>query len=142
MISIFSGIILAMVMGGCAKPGDQPEIRAVLAQQETAWNKGDLDGFMSHYWNSDKLLFSSPRETTSGWPAVRERFRQSYPTPEKMGKLTYEIGKIARTGDDTAELAGRFRQNRPEGPQTGRFYRHLRRIAGRWVVVRDFTASD
>ena len=38
-----------------AKVGTQ----AVLDAQVSAWNAGDLDGFMAGYWNSEELKFLS-----------------------------------------------------------------------------------
>jgi ketosteroid isomerase-like protein len=135
-------LILPVALAGCQAPGDHPEIRGVLGQQQAAWNRGDLDGFMAHYWKSDELTFRSPKGETCGWQAVRHRYRQAYPTKEKMGTLRFEISKIAMTGTDAAEVAGRYRQELPDGPQTGRFYLHLSRVDGAWVIVRDYTIGD
>ena len=136
-------LVLAAALSGCRASGDHPDIRAVLNQQEQAWNRGDLDGFMAHYWQSDELTFRSPKGETRGWQAVLDRYRKAYPTEERMGSLSFEIGKVAMTGADAAEVAGRYRQDLPDGPQTGRFYLHLRRInGGAWVIIRDFTIGD
>lgn len=137
-----AAVLLAAGVSGCAARGDHPEIRAVFDRQAAAWNKGNLDGFMAEYWASDELVFRSPKGETRGWGPVRERYRQAYPTPAEMGRLTFEIAHIAPTGEDAAEVAGRFRQELPAGPQSGRFYLHLRRIDGQWRIVRDFTTPD
>jgi ketosteroid isomerase-like protein len=129
-------------MGGCGKPADHPEIRSVLAQQEEAWNRGDLDGFMAHYWKSDELVFRSPKGETHGWQAVLDRYRKAYPTKEAMGSLRFEVGKISPAGPEAFEVAGQFRQEVADGAQTGRFYLHFRRIGGQWVIVRDFTVGN
>ncbi|MBI3860903.1 MAG: carbohydrate-binding family 9-like protein, partial [Planctomycetia bacterium] len=41
-------------------------IEGILSQQAGAWNSGDIDGFMKHYWKSDELTFSSGGHTTRG----------------------------------------------------------------------------
>ncbi|MEO7658591.1 MAG: DUF4440 domain-containing protein, partial [Pyrinomonadaceae bacterium] len=33
------------------------DIQRVMTDQSAAWNDGDIDGFMTGYWNSEKLLF-------------------------------------------------------------------------------------
>src|SRR5206468_651044 len=38
-------------------------IRKVLEEQVAAWNKGDLEAFMTGYWNSADLTFSSGKQT-------------------------------------------------------------------------------
>ncbi len=129
-------------VGGCAGPAEHPDVRAVLDQQIEAWNRADLEGFMAHYWRSDELVFRSPKGETHGWQATLDRFRKAYPTPEKMGSLSFRLGKIAKTGEDTAEVAGQYRVETAEGNQKGRFYLHLRRIDGAWVIVRDFTVQN
>jgi hypothetical protein len=39
------------------------DIVAVMNTQAAAWNRGDIEGFMLGYWNSDKLVFVSSRVT-------------------------------------------------------------------------------
>ena len=48
------------------KPADAAEkaIRQVLADQQAAWNKADLEGFMAGYWKSPDLSFYSGNEKT------------------------------------------------------------------------------
>lgn len=140
--AILPPTIMLIMVCGCGARVDQPEIRNVLQQQEQAWNRGDLDGFLAHYWNSEELVFRSPKGETRGWAAVRDRYRASYPTPTQMGRLRFEIGHIARTGEDTAEVAGQFRQEVSGATHSGRFYLHLRKIDGAWLIVRDVTVAD
>jgi beta-aspartyl-peptidase (threonine type) len=113
-----------------------------LDRQLEAWNHGDLEGFMAHYWKSDELVFKSPKGETHGWQAVRQRYRQAYPTTEKMGSLTFDLGKIVRPRNDTAEVAGQYRVQTADGNQTGRFYLHFRKIDDAWLIVRDYTVGD
>src|SRR5262245_32515366 len=47
--------------------GVRAAVKAVLNAQEDAWNRGDVDAFMQHYWKSDDLTFSSGGQTTRGW---------------------------------------------------------------------------
>src|SRR6476659_2876714 len=60
-------------------------IKAVFRTQVDAWNRGDVDAFMEHYWKSDDLTFSSGGKTTRGWRATLDHYRERYPTREKMG---------------------------------------------------------
>src|SRR6516164_5549286 len=53
-------------------------IRKVLGDQVAAWNKGDLEGFMAGYWQSDDLSFYSGKDKTKGWKATLERYRKKY----------------------------------------------------------------
>ncbi|MBN2561356.1 MAG: DUF4440 domain-containing protein [Phycisphaerae bacterium] len=139
---LFCFIPVSLLVSACDGHADHPEIRAVLDQQVEAWNRGDLDGYMAHYWRSDDLVFGSPKAKTRGWDAVLERYRSAYPTSAEMGSLSLDLGEIAKTGEDTAEVAGRFHLRRADRDRSGRFFLHLRRIDGTWAIVRDFTIGD
>ncbi|HVP10107.1 MAG TPA: nuclear transport factor 2 family protein [Phycisphaerae bacterium] len=141
-----SAALAAMLLpGGCGRPAvDHADIRAVLARQTEAWNHGDIEGFMQAYWKSDQTVFRSPKGETHGWEAVLDRYKQSYPTPEKMGRLAFEGLQISQTGEDKADVSGRYRLETGAGRagiQTGRFYLTMRRIDGAWLIVNDYTVG-
>lgn len=136
---LYSTLLLA---AGCHATVQHPEIMNVFRSQQTAWNSGDLDGFMQGYWQSDDLTFSSPEGEIRGWEAIRERYRTRYGNAQKMGRLTFDRLTVARTGDETAEASGTYRLDGLDQRRTGRFYLKLRRIDNRWVIVSDFTTPD
>ncbi|MFQ5430523.1 MAG: YybH family protein [Phycisphaerae bacterium] len=155
-IGLIIGAHLACFATGCGAPTDHPDIRAVLDQQVRAWNTGDIEGFMAGYWQSDELTFTTTRSkkataadatgeethTTRGWQATLDRYRARYPTRDDMGTLGFEALRIADTGSGEADVAGRYRLDRPAGPATGRFFLKMRRIDGAWRIVRDHTVAD
>lgn len=136
---LFTTLLLA---SGCHATVQHPEIMSVFRSQQSAWNSGDLDGFMQGYWQSDDLTFSSPEGQIRGWEAIRERYRTRYGNGQKMGRLTFSRLTVARTGDETAEASGTYRLDGLDQRRTGRFYLKLRRIDSRWVIVSDFTTPD
>lgn len=115
----------------------------ILQEQAAAWNSGDIDGFMSHYWKSPNLSFSSGGDTTYGWQATRDRFAERYPDAATMGELTFELDD-ARKIDDKAVLAlGRWHLKRSAeggGPVGGNFSLFLKRFATGWKIVHDHTS--
>ncbi len=115
-------------------------VEVVLRTQERAWNDGDLDAFMEHYWKSDALTFSAGGDTTRGWTATLNRYRERYPTREAMGRLTLSEFEIASLGDSAALALGKWRVERDSDPLTGNFTLVARLIEGRWVVVHDHTS--
>jgi len=36
-------------------------------EQEKSWNSGDIDDFMSKYWNDDSLIFIGKSGINYGW---------------------------------------------------------------------------
>lgn len=136
VVSLFASL------SGCAAPLDHPEIRSVLDKQVAAWNKGDIDGFMAGYWKSEAMEFSTPGKVTKGWQATLDRYRTKYPTPEKMGRLEFKDLSVSVRSPDTAEVSGHYAVRTVEAMHTGRFFLHMRRIDGAWVVVKDHTVGD
>lgn len=123
------------------KPDDMTgEIRTVLDLQAKAWNAGQIDRFMDHYWKSDELTFSAAGQTTRGWQNTLDRYRQRYPTIEKMGRLTFDRLEVESLGDEAALVLGRWRLAREEDELEGNFSLIVRKIDGRWLIVHDHTS--
>jgi L-asparaginase / beta-aspartyl-peptidase len=115
-------------------------LKAVFRLQEEAWNRGDIDAFMKHYWKSNDLTFSSGGKTTRGWQATLDRYRQRYPTRETMGRLTLSGFEITPLGDSAAFVLGQWKLDRKTEPVSGNFTLIVRKIDGRWVIVHDHTS--
>jgi len=115
-------------------------IEAVLRMQEDAWNGGDVDAFMAHYWKSDDLTFSSGGKTTRGWQATLDHYRERYPTRDKMGRLTLSNLEITSLGDTAAMVLGQWKLDRDSEPVGGNFTLVFRKLDGRWVIVHDHTS--
>jgi uncharacterized protein (TIGR02246 family) len=115
-------------------------IEAVLNTQQEAWNRGDIDAFMEHYWKSGDLTFSSGGEMTRGWNETLARYRERYSTPEKMGRLTLSDFEITPLGESAALVLGEWRVERDDEPLAGNFSLVLRKLDGRWVIVHDHTS--
>jgi ketosteroid isomerase-like protein len=138
--------VMFLAAGGIlarASMADDPakEIEAVLSRQAEAWNRGDIDGFMEHYWKSEELTFSSGGQTTRGWKSTKEGYQRRYPTREKMGRLTFSELEITALGESAALVLGRWRLERDEGPVGGNFSLVCRKLDGKWVIVHDHTSK-
>jgi beta-aspartyl-peptidase (threonine type) len=115
-------------------------IEAVLTRQRDAWNQGDIDAFMEHYWKSDELTFSAGGQTTRGWQATKDNYVKRYPTREEMGQLTFSQLEITPLESSAALVLGRWRLERKPEPVGGNFTLVLRRIDGRWLIIHDHTS--
>jgi len=115
-------------------------VEAVLRAQEEAWNRGDIDAFVDHYWKSDALTFSSGGKTTRGWTETLNRYRQRYPTPEKMGHLTMSKLETTPLGSGAALVLGEWNLARESEPLNGNFSLVLRKIGDRWLIIHDHTS--
>jgi beta-aspartyl-peptidase (threonine type) len=115
-------------------------VETILRAQEEAWNRGDVDEFMEHYWKSDDLTFSSGGATTRGWEATLNRYRERYPTREQMGRLALSGLEITPLGDSAALVLGQWSLDRESEPVSGNFSLVVRKIDDRWLIVHDHTS--
>ena len=119
------------------------EVRKLLKDSETAWNRADLATFASFYDDSPETTFIG-REVTRGGPKeVVARYRRGYPTAEKMGTLTFSEIEVRPLGEGYALALGRFALKRSTaggGDTMGRFTLILRRTAKGWKIIHDHTS--
>jgi ketosteroid isomerase-like protein len=130
-----AGIVSAAVEGNAVA-----EIRAVMSAQVTAWNRGDVDGFMEGYARSSATEFVAGIKLTRGWQTVRDRYRKKYDSREKMGRLTFSELKITPLSHDAAIVLGRWRLDRKADKPHGIFTLLFRRTAAGWRIVHDHTS--
>ena len=135
-------VLIAQIFAGLALVDDAGSaLRSLLMQQADAWNRGDIDAFMEHYWKSDDLTFSAGGQTTRGWQRTKENYQRRYPTREKMGRLTFSDLEITPLGDSAALVLGRWQLQRDDAPVGGNFSLVCRKIDGQWVIVHDHTSK-
>jgi ketosteroid isomerase-like protein len=120
---------------------DDVEIRAVMSAQAAAWNRGDIDGFMTGYARSDATEFIAGDKLTRGWQTVRDRYKKKYDSREKMGTLTFSELKITPLSSDAAVVIGRWRLVRKRDKPHGRFTLLFRRTPDGWRIVHDHTSA-
>ncbi len=120
---------------------DQAKILEALEQQRIAWNKGDLEGYMDGYWNSDSLRFIGKRGVQYGWNETLENYRKGYPDKEAMGKLSFEVISLEGLGNDSAFMIGKWKLDYPDKPSVEGYFTLLyKKIKGNWLVVADHSS--
>jgi ketosteroid isomerase-like protein len=118
-------------------------IQRVLQQQQAAWNRHDLEGFMSGYWNSPRLTFFSTMKT-SGWQATLDRYRRTYQGEGKeMGKLEFSDLQIEELGPSAAFVRGNWRLLLSDGKTPHGFFTLVfRKFPEGWKIVHDHTSAE
>ena len=117
------------------------EIRNVLKSQQDAWNRGDINAFMSGYWHSDQTVFVSGDEVSRGWQKVLDRYKTKYSDHAKMGTLTFSDLEITPLSNDSAVALGRWELKRASDNPHGRFTLIFRRFPDGWKIVLDHTSA-
>jgi beta-aspartyl-peptidase (threonine type) len=140
MRALWTAFLVVSLLVSAPTVADEAAIVKVIETQAAAWNAGDIDGFMAHYWKSDQLTFSSGGETTRGWEDTKARYDRRYPTPEAMGHLTLDQFEVYPLGETAALVLGRWGLEREADAPGGNFSLVFRRIDDRWVIVHDHTS--
>ena len=139
-------LILALCACATSRPftaDDDRAIRGVLAAQQDAWNRGDLDGYMAGYEQTDALIFTSGSKIRRGWRETHDKVRTKYGSDKStMGKLGFEILGVQQLGADGAIVLGRWKLVDTPVAGSGVFSVALRRTSAGWRVVHDHTSSD
>ena len=118
----------------------ESDIRKVMSDQAAAWNRGDIDGFMRGYWNSEDLVFVSGDSVTRGWRPTLERYKKSYDSREKMGALTFSDLEITVLSRDAAVVLGSWALAREKDNPHGKFTLTFRRLREGWRIIMDHTS--
>lgn len=107
--------------------------------QETAWNSGNIDGFMDYYWKSDSLLFIGSKGITLGWQKTLTNYKRNYPNKNVMGVLTFTIKENTQLSPTSIYTIGQWSLEK-EKPSGGYFTLLWKKINGLWVIVADHTS--
>jgi ketosteroid isomerase-like protein len=142
---------LLFAAGGTAQPvpkganaqDDKAAVETVLRLQQEAWNRHDLDAFMTGYWNSPELTFFSRGNQNHGWQGALDHYRATYSGPgREMGKLEFSNLRIEMLGADAAFVRGEFHLTMSDGKTPhGIFTLVFRKFQDGWKIVHDHTSA-
>ena len=122
------------------------DVRAVLSEQQAAWNEGDLEGFMAGYVQGDSLRFASGGNVRYGWQETLEGYQRGYPDCAAMGTLTFSDLDVDVLSPQHALVFGRWhlaRQGEADADAPQGLFTLLaeRQPDGTWRIAADHTSS-
>jgi beta-aspartyl-peptidase (threonine type) len=120
-------------------------IRAELEEQVSAWNRGDLKGYMQGYWHSQELTFFAGSKESAGWESAYQRYRTAYlgkdNKDKQMGKLTYTNLRIEVLSPESAFVRGGWQLTTKDGSKrAGLFTVVLRKFSEGWRIIHDHSS--
>ena len=115
-------------------------IRDIMAAQELAWNRSDLEAFMEGYWRSDSLRFIGSSGLTYGWQQTLDNYKKGYPDTDAMGQLKFTILSVEQLSKRSAYVIGKWRLARKAGDLSGHYTLLWKKIKGKWVIVADHSS--
>ncbi|MFZ3266801.1 MAG: nuclear transport factor 2 family protein [Terriglobales bacterium] len=144
---LVTAIVMTLAVAGWgeqANDGARMAILKVIENQQSAWNRGDLEGFMAGYWNSPELTFFSGAHESKGWQAALDRYKKTYQgAGHEMGKLEFSNLRIEMLGPDAAFVRGEFHLTMRDGKTPhGLFTLVFRRFTEGWEIVHDHSAGE
>ncbi|MFY9842953.1 MAG: nuclear transport factor 2 family protein [Terriglobales bacterium] len=145
--ALLLGAIAALAVsstGQDSREGAPEAIRKVIEEQQAAWNRQDLQGFMAGYWNSPELTFFSGAHESQGWQAALDRYQRKYQgAGHEMGKLEFRNLRIEMLGPQAAFVRGEFHLTMSDGERPhGLFTLVFRKFPEGWKIVHDHSAGE
>lgn len=135
-------VIIAVVLSiGClGQSKDETAVRNLLATQNAAWNRGDIDAFMVGYWENDSLMFIGKSGITYGYKNTLANYKKNYPDTTVMGKLTFTLIHLKQLSPEYFHVTGKYHLTRTIGDASGHFTLVFRKINGQWVIISDHSS--
>ncbi|RPJ82661.1 MAG: DUF4440 domain-containing protein [Acidobacteria bacterium] len=148
---VLAVLVLAITGAAVAQRGpasadvrkDEQAVRSALEASAAEWNKGNLDGYMSVYWNSPDLTFSSGANTTRGYRDALDRYKRNYQAPgREMGQLDYSGVSVEILCPGTAFVRGSWRLKQSGGKEPhGVFTLLVKKLPEGWRIVHDHSSG-
>lgn len=111
-------------------------VKIVLAQRD-AWNKGDLDGYLSHYKNAQDTQ-AVLATLVRGVDNIRAAYRANFPNKESMGTIEDSEVEVRALGDNFALATGKYhltRSRKGGGDVEGTFTELFEKSAAGWQII-------
>ncbi len=117
-------------------------VTAVLNMQADAWNRGDLDTFLSGYVKGPEISYVSGSSEVWGYEALQERYKNRYGDKhDTMGTLKFSHLKVQDLGSHNALCIGHWHLERSEKPPVeGIFSLVLVHTSAGWKIMHDHTS--
>ena len=140
MKSLLLLLFLTVTAVAGAQSKNEKAIRTLLHTQTGAWNRGDLEGFMQTYWQSDSLLFIGKSGVTRGWQKTLDNYKRGYPDKAAMGTLSFDIIQVKKLSRKYYHVTGKWMLQRAADAPSGHYTLLLRKINGAWKIVSDHSS--
>ena len=141
---------LLVLGGGCgvrvnartepvATPSSRAAVETILAHGAAAWNRGDLDDFVSDY--AADATFVTSRAVVHGRENIRARYAPRFASGARRDSLRFENLEVDVVGPDALNAIAYYVLVRGDSVTArGPTSLVMRRVNGRWVIVHDHSS--
>ena len=137
-VLLLPALFISMLL--TAQTRDEKEITSLLNRQTQAWNRNNLDEFMSGYWHNDSLMFIGKSGVTYGYANTLNNYRKNYSDTARMGKLFFEILQVKKLSPDYYWVLGKWFLKRTVGDIGGHYTLLFKKIDGKWMIIADHSS--
>ncbi|MDZ4822610.1 MAG: nuclear transport factor 2 family protein [Flavobacteriales bacterium] len=142
--------IALILLTGCTTP-PAPEVQfnpehekniiiQNMDEQQHAWDNGDIEAFMKHYWQHDSLVFIGKSGLTYGWQSTLDNYKKSYPDKEAMGRLQFTNHVVEVLDTANAYVIGGWKLFRMADTLSGHYSLLWKKLDEHWVIVADHSS--
>ncbi len=120
-----------------------PTLDTMLRASADAWNRGDLDAFMSDYANDPTTGFVAGGRVQYGFDWIRSNYAPRFAPGARRDSLRFEHLAARALGHDYALATARYVLFRADSVTSGGpFTLVLRRGEDGWKIIHDQTGTD
>ena len=137
-------MLTALLLAAEAALAPQAAAEKLLSDQQAAWNRGDLEGYMAGYWRSPELTFYSGATVTRGWQPTLDRYRGRYQQGGKeMGQLAFSDLEVSPIAEGVLFSRGAWRLTFKDGKGAhGLFTLLIRKLDDGYRIVHDHSSGE
>lgn len=135
--------LLLLSLTACSVSNPEKDKKAIYDSMyfsQKAWNNGDLEGFMSNYWQSDSMKFIGKTSITYGYQPTLDRYKKGYPDADSRGQLLYDFIHLDQIDGNHYFQVGKYTLIRKTDTLSGHFSLLWERIDGEWRIVADHSS--
>lgn len=136
-------LILALFfsLGTLHASNAKEEITALLEEQDAAWNRADLDGFVKPYDNTAELVYIGSSGPIRSAQVMKERYEARYKTGQSdFGTLTFSELQVEELLPGLARAWGKWKVEENGKTQSGWFTLILKKKPEGWRIIHDHSS--
>lgn len=126
---------------GTVGASTERQLAAAMAQSAGAWNRGDLDAFLTVYKDDARTAFMAPT-ITYGLSDIKVRYARTYFKDGKpKAQLTYDDLQYRALGSDHVLMTGKWHLTDADGKKQDGYYSLIwERTPSGWKIIHDHSS--
>jgi ketosteroid isomerase-like protein len=117
------------------------EIIPLLKEQDAAWSRGDLDGFMKYYDSTSALVFMGSDGPIRSAQVLKDHYDKKYNKGKSdFGKLTFSNLEVEELAPGLARAWGKWLVEQKDEKLSGWFSLIWKKTPAGWRIIHDHSS--